>query len=320
MTETETPETSDKKQRRKRVGIFGAIIILFLIVGSFAAYRFCPWIVSMHDGSTVATAQLEQRLAEAEQQIRTLNNRLDELSLQAGKVAASAETAPLPQETASASELAHMQSDLVALSSAVNGLQAEVKRAGTTATETQKTAQSSIASAVAFIQLRAAAEARRGFAPELSNLRTVARGDAAFREILAKLEPYAAKGAPVVNTLREEFIALEAPVSVAVRKANAQNWWQRLLAELGGLISIRPLHGGDATDVCAAAEEALSAGDLNAALDAIKALPSEAQDILKDWRGKAEARAAIDTGLRDLSDRFAALAGSPPAPQAQDQP
>ena len=185
--------------------------------------------------------------------------------------------------------------------------------------ETQKAAQSSVATAIGFIQLRDAAAAGRGFAAELTVLRSAAPDDARFRDIMAQLDPYATKGAPLVGALRENFIELEAPVSVAMKRANAQTWWQRLLAELSDLISIRPLHGGDATNACATAEEALSAGDVNTALDAVKTLPPEAQDVLKDWKTKAEARAAIDVGMRDLSARFAALAGSSPASSRQDE-
>ena len=198
----------------------------------------------------------------------------------------------------------------------MSGIETEVKRTGAAAMQRQQAAQSSMAAAIAFIQLRSAAEAGRGFASELAAVKSAAPEDAKFREVLARLEPYAAKGAPKLMRLREEFITLESSVSVAVSRSTAQNWWGRLVSEMKGLISIRPLHGGGAMDNSTTAEDALSSGDLPAALVAIGSLPPEAQDVLKNWRAKAEARAAVDADLHDLSDRLTAMA-APPSTQGE---
>jgi hypothetical protein len=266
-------------------------------------------------------AQTSQKFSEIEQQIQTINSRIDDLNAHMNKEPVG--TAPVmqnPEASSSIETLTHMQSDLAALSSAVSGLQVEVKQAGSSAAATQQTAQATLAAAIAFIQLRSAAESGRGFISELAGLRSAAPDDSRFRETLDKLVPYAEKGAPVIGVLREEFMNLEAPTTEAIDKASAQNWWQRILAELKGLISIRPLHGNDATGADAEVENALAVGDVDAAITAAKTLPPEAQDVLKDWLAQAQARAAIDTALHDLSDRFVALAGSASASNPRNEP
>ena len=50
-------------------------------------------------------------------------------------------------------------------------------------------------------------------------------------------------------------------MSIAVDKATAESEWQRLLANLKSLISIRRLHGEATSDAFVTVETALSSGD-----------------------------------------------------------
>jgi hypothetical protein len=215
-----------------------------------------------------------------------------------------------------------MQSDLVALSTALNALEAEVKQSKSDTVEARQTTHNALATAIAFIQLRETAAAGRSFVTDLAALRTLAENDSGFQEPLAQLEPYAIKGAPTIDALREEFLGLEWAASFAFDKATAQNWKQRLLADFRGLISIRPLQGDAASDAFATTEAALASGDLKTALDAAKGLPLEMQPVFKDWLAKAEARQSIDAALHALADRLTtrnAPVSAPPA-NAQGEP
>jgi hypothetical protein len=211
-----------------------------------------------------------------------------------------------------------MQGDLASLSASIGAMQTEVKQASTAAREIRQAAQSSFAAAIAFMQLRAAAEAGRGYAPELSSLRATAPSDAQFRDILSRLDTSAAKGAPTLSQLREEYQELEGTLTVAVDRSEAKTFWQRVLAAIRGLISIRPEHGGT-VGVDAQIENALAAGDLKTAVAASKDLPKELEPIIRDWQNRVEARVVIDESLQELADRFVAIAGTPlssAAPQA----
>ncbi len=305
MTETGQSTMTEGAPRRSRKTFGWLLFILVLGAVLVGGFYFCPEILKMRAAVAVDPAQA-QRLSAVEQQIQTINNRIDDLGARMNKVAAKP-VASDSDEGPSSEELTHVQNDVNKLAASITGLQTEVKQAGVSA---QHAAQSSMASAIAFIQLRAQAEAGRGFASELTNLRNVAPDDARFRETLDKLAPYAEKGAPVLGVLRDDFINREASVSVAMDKNAVKTWWQRVLAELKGLISVRPIHGADATDALAVTENALADGKVDAAITAVKTLPADGQEVLKDWLVKLQARAAIDTGLQDLSDRFVALAGS----------
>lgn len=327
---------------KSRARFLAGAIFLALVLSAVLVLGL--WFVRLHmmPGATVTTSstavvvQLEQRMTNIEQHVQALDGRLNELSARLDKnspVSVSTElpepasvpsAAPLaPASAASPQETARMQSDLAGLSAAVSALQAEVKQTGSAAAQTQQTTQSSLAAAIAFIQLRETADAGRGFGTDLAALRAVTGSDSGVQQPLARLEPYAAKGAPTTNALREEFVGLEAPASVAVDKAAAQNWWERFKADLSGLISIRPLRGGMTSDAFTAVETSLASGDLEAALAAVKDLPPEAQAVFGDWQAKAEARQGVDTALRALADHFIAQASSTSAvapANARDQP
>jgi len=322
MTDTGPPATASTNPparsclRKKRICLIVVLIFSLVAAGGF----FCPWLLRTRAVVSPDPSQIDQKLAGVEQQIQSINNRLDDVNARMSKETASPSAAQNEENPASAKTLARIQSDMTTLSSVVAGLQVEVKHAGNAVAATQQAAQSSLASAIAFIQLRAATEAGRGFVTELAVLRRTAPDDNRFHEILENLKPYADKGPPTLTTLREEFMDLEAPASAAIDRSVAQNWWQRIRAELKGLVSIRPLHGGGAADALTTAENALDAGHPDEAVAAVKTLPQDAQDILRDWLAKIQARMAVDASLRELSDRFAALAGSPSTPNSRDEP
>jgi hypothetical protein len=310
---------SDAVHRPGRRRIIFVCILVFALAAVVLAWIACPWVLRMREARAPQDlVQIQQRMSVIERQMQVLDGRLSELDARMGKNSESESTAAAPTAVPSAA-LAHVQSDLVALSSAVTGLQAELKQTGSTAVHTQQATQSSLAAAIAFIQLRETAEAGRGFVSELAALRAAVKNDGALQEPMGRLEPYAAKGVPTLDTLRTMFMGLESPVSVAIDKAAAQNWRDRLMAELKGLISIRPLHGGGASDDFTEAEAALVSGDLSAALAATGNLPAEGEDVLKDWRLKAEARQTVDAALHELSDRFIARTELAP-PSTRDEP
>jgi hypothetical protein len=162
--------------------------------------------------------------------------------------------------------------------------------------------------------------AGKSYAAALAALRTTIGNNADFRDPFEKLAPYAATGAPTPDALREEFLILEKPVAVALDKSVAQNWQERLLAEIKGFISIRSVHGGGVSGVLGESEEALAVGNVAAALGAVAKLPAAGQDVLKDWRAQAEARQNIDEGLKMLAERFTGKTAPTALPSAKAHP
>jgi hypothetical protein len=195
----------------------------------------------------------------------------------------------------------HMQSEIVSLAASVTALQDEIKHVMTSSNENLQAAQNSLAAALALIQLRAATDAGKTFTSELESLAAVAPPDAPFRQILAHLQPYAEKGAPTLAALRAEWLHVEPAASAALARSGAENFWQRIIAELRSIVTVRSLHDIGAANGLTDIENALAADDLVIALTTLKNLPAAAQDSLKDWREKAEARVAVDTALREFS-------------------
>jgi|GEM_PF-1830698 uroporphyrinogen-III synthase len=196
------------------------------------------------------------------------------------------------------SEPTAMPADTTGLSEEVKNLEAQLAQDETKINQQEQKTQKLIAATVAFWDLRAAVQEGRSFAPQLAALRTTSSGDAALDEQLARLEPFALSAMPNLPQLREMLISEETPVSI-VSDASA-SWVVRIKAALQPLVSVHPLHNS----AYAGVEKALEAGDASVALEAVKALPDEAQKNLAAWQAKLEARIAIDTTLQALAARF----------------
>jgi hypothetical protein len=247
-------------------------------------------------------------MAEMENKIEALQRQVDALST---KTEQPADTATGKQSTA---DIARLQSDVTALSAAVNGVQSEIKRTGSSAEQSQKITQGALSTAIAFIQLRETALSGQPFAAELAAMRNAARSDGAFQEQLAKLEPYATKGVPTLAGLQSDLLAHESAATAAADRASAKTLLDKIMAELKTLVSVRPMHGDTGTDSSVGGftpmENALARGNIGTALDDLKAMPTPTQTELNGWRENAEARQQIQDALRVMADHFAATANN----------
>jgi hypothetical protein len=194
---------------------------------------------------------------------------------------------------------------MVALSSAMSGLQTEVKATGATATQARDVSTTLIASVVAFFELREMAVSGRAYMDELTSFRDVSKTDAVLQTPLAKLEPYAATGVPTLADLHGVLLAHEPNVEVAIAKGTAEHWWQRLLAELQAVITVRHVTGGEG-DTLSQLEKSLWKGGI-AEREAFKQLPADAQNDLADWQKQFDARQQVDQALHDIAARFTSL-------------
>lgn len=283
--------------RKKKLACCLGLIALLALAGA-AAWLACPSILNMR-GMAFGGA-MQEKLAEIEQRLQALDAKLGDLGQRVDKV--SGDT-----DDESAATVTSLQNDLTSLATLVNGLQADIKQAGSAA-QNQQATLNAMAAGIAFLPLRETILSGRNFTTELAAMRQAAKDNAALKSPLDDLEPLAETGVATPDKLREMFVAQEPAILQAIGRATAQNWWQRLLASLRGLISIRPVHGGSTNDALTSAENALANGDVETALEAAQSLPSEAQDALKDWRIKAEARQKAETSLRDLTRYFAGMA------------
>jgi hypothetical protein len=287
-------------------------VIVILATAGFVVLALWPR-HSAHDMVAGDDNALRERVAVLEQKVGALENKLSEMNAHVDSSAAIAiEPAPTGAKLP-AGDTARLQSDVVALSAGLAALQAEVKQDDKDNAQNQRAAQSLFAASIAFLQLRAAAESGHGFVNELAAMRVATRDFSAFQPPLIKLEPYALNGVPSTPMLYTQFRALASATAQAIDQAGAQNWWQRIVAALKGLIVVRPLNGPDNfNDAIAGIENNLAQGVVTTAVDTANNLPPAAAETLKNWRAEAEARAAVDDALHTMADLLVAAALPPP--------
>ncbi len=133
---------------------------------------------------------------------------------------------------------------------------------------------------------------------------------AAYAEPLAVLGPApwalfdaADNGVATLDELRSDFPALAREALRVARAAETEPGVASLFRNAFNARSLEPREGDDPDAVLSRAEAAVRAGDLEAALDEIAALPEDARAVLSEWtrraRTRAEAVAAADEFLKD---------------------
>jgi hypothetical protein len=102
-------------------------------------------------------------------------------------------------------------------------------------------------------------------------------------------------GIPSLTALKDSFPdAARAGLEAALRADMGQTWAERVqnfLRNQTGARSLTPREGGDPNAVLSRIEAALRAGNLDAALTEVAALPPAAQTVMADWIATAQLRA-----------------------------
>jgi hypothetical protein len=309
MTDSSTDSSSQKLVVQKTSGpkrkTWRWILVLLVLIAAGGVYALhtCPWFVQMAGISTEATATLEvaalqKDVSDLHQRVAALEVQVNDLSKTTSLAAPVTETTPPPTTTGDATQLTK---DVAALSSAVDDMKREVKQTGAVSAAAQDSVQNMAARIVSFLQLREAVQAGHVFTAELASCRTLNDTTMTLHDAFTKLDPYASKGVMTISDLREELKASEAEALHAVKKSEATRWWQRVLVELGSLVSIRPLHGDESSEAFQTVNAALAKGDVSAALDAFNAWPEALKHNLADWQMKLQARRDVEAAIQQLA-------------------
>jgi len=235
-----------------------------------------------------------------EKRLKSLEARMDELE----KAVTDGSVEPGRKEE-TGEELSSIKAEMESLSSAVSSLQMQLKRNANETGAFHDTVKARTAMLAAFIRLNSAIEIGADFSSQLRDLSRAAAKDQAIIAAIMRMEPHAKSGVASFSELRDGFASLSVPLMVEIRKAGADTWKERVLAELQRIVSIRPLHGkkgGDAT--LDEIEKDLAARRLKDALEKVNSLPEPARKILENWRARAEARLAVDSALSAVSAVF----------------
>lgn len=152
----------------------------------------------------------------------------------------------------------------------------------------------------------------RAYGAELKALRQLkAQAGPALPDIadlLDDIAPFADSGIPSGAALAAQLEDRSREILTALDTPEDANWWQRLLARMRNLVTVRQVgaaaDGDSASSVLARAEGFARDGDWQAVVSAIDAMPSAAQSSLGPWWQQAQARAQAQQVLADLGARL----------------
>lgn len=221
-----------------------------------------------------------------------------------------AEIAALEQKVADLGSQLSSAADteqLAALTAGLDTLKGEVETLQSRATDPRA------AFALAVGQLRETVLAGNGYADTLDAARALEPDDAAAKAALQTLAAWQETGVATRARLAEALNAAAYQAVDAARRDNAESWFDKTVAELASIVSIRRVDGatgsGSADDVTARAEARLREGDLGGAIDEMASLTGAAGAAAAGWLETARARQSAEQALDTLSARAIALIG-----------
>lgn len=220
-------------------------------------------------------------------------------------------------------EVAQLKSDLLVANAAIAAVHGHVQQMTDTAHAATTAEASTRAQVIAYLQLRNAAATATPFTDELQKLAATAKNVTDLPALVAKLENPAHGGVATLPMLQGRFSVMAGPAEQAMELAAAKNWWDRVLAHMQEVISIRRIErdgsNGDGKALHDAAA-ALQRGNIAGAITAVETLPPEAQKEMQEWLIDAKARVALDAALAQIGALLGQTAPDDAAPTATPAP
>jgi hypothetical protein len=195
------------------------------------------------------------------------------------------------QATGASAQLAKVQADLASIT-------------------TQANAAAAVTRLVATVDLASALRRQGGFALELYALRAATPDLGTMKPLLDQIEPYAVTGVPSADHLRQDFSRISGRLSGMQQGGFAPIAWVSGLWPWHRAAAATPGLPPDPTpQLVAQANQALSNGDLPAAVDVVQQIGGANQEVLADWIEDAKARVAADAVARRLGEEIMQRAG-----------
>ncbi len=173
----------------------------------------------------------------------------------------------------------------------------------------QRSIDAARASAITALaaRLHSNIDAGRGFASDLASLKPLIGGDTDLAALFATLDPLSS-GTDGIAALRQSFPEVARATVSAGNGDTADNWWDKAVARLSSVVSVRRVGNnvtGDTVEAhVARAEAALNLGKLDVAVGELKPLTGNAAKAVAPWLAKAERQLAASTA----ADKVQALA------------
>ena len=199
---------------------------------------------------------------------------------------------------------------------AASGSEAGGGQLSTTAAEIESRLQSaytgeshaggSQAIVLAAAQFREALANGQSFEEVFQSLKEVSGGDPAIKAVTILLEKYASTGIPTLADLRERFDDIAGKIVTASKALEEDGWMERAANQIRSLVAWRWVdQKGEVNSVdvvVANAEKRLKAGDLTAAVEAVKGLMGNPKITLvaEPWLADAKGHLAAERAVQAL--------------------
>ncbi len=168
------------------------------------------------------------------------------------------------------------------------------------------------ARAIAVVALRRAIDEGGPFATDLD----LAAALGLPADDVAQLKPFAGKGVATKATLAAQFADVGDAIIAATTKADPNaGLWQRIMAGLGSLVTVRPVGpvaGNDPAAIVSRMRAAVDAGDFATALGERDGLPEAGKSASADWAAAAQDRVTIDGLIAKIAATIKPASGNGP--------
>ena len=302
-----TPVTVVEKRGGFWSALLGGALAALIGFGGAIYFKAAEWPVCGGGGDSV----LEAMIAQQSETITTLQAALD--TAQAGDAEARAALSARIDELPTTAPVAPLPADVQAK---LDAQRAEMETLEASLAQMRELTQGQIAAAQAQQENAAQAEARAKARGALNALRTALTTGAPYAPIVPEiaaatevpevLAANAETGVPTAKALEDQFaVGARAALSASLKATAGDTPTERLtffLKDQLGARSLTPREGDDPDAVLSRAEAATKAGDLDAALATIDALPDAGKAELQDWASAAVTRRDALAAFDSLSD------------------
>jgi uroporphyrinogen-III synthase len=187
-----------------------------------------------------------------------------------------------------------------ALSSKLDGIEVELTKLGTAISNTRSDSEQAGAFLIAANQLALASSRSGGFSAELEAAAVsgsdIGSNTAPAIETLKALSG----GVPSRTVLRDRYPSVATAIMDAGLVGSSDSFLGAALRNVAALVSVRrtTTTGGDSLDeLVTSAENAIRAGDLQAAVDTLSRLEGDPAAAAADWLAAAQSRLAVDQAV-----------------------
>ena len=210
-----------------------------------------------------------------------------------------------------------LEQELARLSTAANDLGDRLSALERRVSAQSSTDRTGTALLLAVLQMREAIEEARPFPAAYDAFKGIAGDDPALLAGASPLAQAARDGVASQAVLRERLDKLGSEIARASKPAGKLRWWEQALDRIRRLVTIRRIgvaaHAGPEAAV-SAAQSALAAGNLAAAVSALGSLDEADAEMAQPWLRLARDRLAAEAALARLRELLAARLGAATRP------